>query len=408
MRLPRMAGEGIQALGINKLRTFFMMAGTIVGVAALVVILAIGKGTEKKIKKRLQVFGPKAMMLIAGGGKDMPPPDMTVTTLTLEDAEAIRNQIDGLEIVSPMAWRFQVSAKHEANQYQAVVWGVEPSWHKAWKWHAAEGDEISDDDVATAERVCVIGRTIQKELFGNADPIGQRIYINKVALTVKGVLEKRGTSPMGGDFDNKVILPISTAMRRVMNVDYVGAIRIITKNPDQMAQQADEIRKLIHVRHGISEAEEDDFRIITAKIIARLARGTSGTLSMLLMALATLSLIVGGIVMMNILLISVAERTNEIGVRRAVGATRNDIFVQFLTEALAVTLLGVVLGSLLGVGASTLWLGIPMFRAIFSDVSLSFVVGLVLALLVALLVGTISGVLPARRAAKLRPVEALR
>jgi len=404
-----MAGEGIQALGINKLRTFFMMAGTIVGVAALVVILAIGKGTEKKIKKRLQVFGPKAMMLIAGGGKDLPPPDMTVTTLTLDDAEAIRNEIDGLETVSPMAWRFQVSAKHEANQYQAIVWGVEPSWHKAWKWHAAEGDEINDVDVAgEGQKVCVIGRTIQKELFGDADPIGQWIYINKVRLEVKGVLEKRGTSPMGGDFDNKVILPITTAMRRVMNVDYVGAIRIITKNPDEMTQQAKDIRKLIHVRHGINEAEEDDFRIITAKIIARLARGTSGTLSMLLMALATLSLIVGGIVMMNILLISVAERTNEIGVRRAVGATRNDIFVQFLTEALVVTLLGLILGSLLGVGASALWLGMPMFRAILSGISLSFVVGLVLALLLALFIGTISGVLPARRAAKLHPVEALR
>ena len=157
---------------------------------------------------------------------------------------------------------------------------------------------------------------------------------------MKGVLESRGTSPMGGDFDNRVIIPITTAMRRVMNVDYVGAIRIITQDPARMSQQAEEIRELIHERHHITPPEEDDFRIITAEIIAELARGTSGTLSMLLIALAALSLIVGGVVLMNILLISVAERTQEIGLRRAVGATRRDIFVQFLTESLAVTVSG--------------------------------------------------------------------
>ena len=402
MRVPRMAAAGIQALGINKLRTFFMMAGTIVGVAALVVIMAIGKGTEKKVMKRVGVFGPKAMMLIAGGGKDLPPPDMTVSTLTLEDAEAVRDQIDGLDIVSPMAWRFRVNAKHETNQYQAVVWGVEPSWHEAWKWHATEGEGITDDDVATAERICVIGQTIRKELFDGRDPIGQRIYINNVALTVKGVLEERGTSPMGNDFDNKVVLPITTAMRRVMNVDYVGAIRIITRHPGRMSQQAKEIRKLIHERHRISRSEEDDFRIITAEIIAGLARGTSGTLSMLLIALAALSLVVGGVVLMNILLISVAERTQEIGLRRAVGATQWDIFVQFLTESLAVTVLGMVVGSLIGLGVSV---ALPRFTPLIAIPSWE---PFVLAVAFALLVGTFFGVQPARRAAKLHPVEALR
>ncbi len=402
MRLPRMAGEGIQALGINKLRTFFMMAGTIVGVAALVVIMAIGKGTEGKIKKRMKNFGPRAMMLIAGGGKDMPPPDMTVTTLTLEDAEAIRNQIDGLQIVSPMAWRFQMNVTREANQHQAVVWGVEPTWHKAWDWHVVTGDGIADEDVATMARVCVIGETVRRELFGQGDPIGERLYINKVALTVKGVLESRGTSPMGGDFDGRVIIPITTAMRRVMNVDYVGAIRIITKDTSLMSRQAQQIRDLIHQRHHITPPEEDDFRIITAEIIAEMVRGTAGTLSMLLIALAALSLIVGGVVLMNILLISVAERTQEIGLRRAVGATQRDIFAQFLTESLAVTLLGMVLGSLIGLGVSR---ALPLFTPIMAKPSL---LPFILALVFALLVGTFFGVLPARRAAKLHPVEALR
>ena len=404
MRLSRITGEGIKALGINKLRTFLMMAGTIVGVAALVVIMAIGKGTEKKIMKRVNNFGPRAMMLIAGGGKDMPPPDMTVSTLTLEDAEAVRNQIDGLEIVSPMAWRFQMNAKREANpnQYQAIVWGVEPSWHKAWNWEAVQGKGITDEDVVTMARVCVIGRTIQKELFGDDDPIGQRIHINNVALKVNGVLGRRGTSPMGGDFDNKVILPITTAMRRVMNVDYVGAVRVITQDPARMPQQAEAIRRLIHERHRINPSEEDDFRIVTAAAIAELARGTSRTLSMLLIALAALSLIVGGVVLMNILLISVAERTQEIGLRRGVGATRRDIFVQFLTESLAVTVLGMVLGSLTGLGVSAALLRLTPIMAVPSWESF------ILALAFALLVGTFFGVQPARRAARLHPVEALR
>jgi len=404
MRLSRIAGEGIRALGVNKLRTLLMMAGTVVGVAALVVIMAIGKGTEKKIMKRVRNFGPRAMMLIAGGGKDMPPPDMTVTTLTLEDAEAVRNEIEGLEIVSPQAWRFGMDLKRENNQIQAVVWGVEPQWHDAWNWYAAEGNGITADDVATMARVCIIGSAVKRDLFDNQNPIGKDLYCNKVRLTVNGVLEHRGVAGMGGvsEFDNRIIIPITTAMRRVMNVDYVGAIRIVTRDPGGMSDQAEAVRRLIHDRHGINPSEEDDFRIITAEIIAQLARGTSGTLSILLIALAALSLVVGGVVLMNILLISVAERMQEIGLRRAVGATRRDIFVQFLTESLAVTVIGMVLGSLAGLGVSV---ALPRLTPIIAIPSWE---PFILALTFALLVGTFFGVQPARRAARLHPVEALR
>ncbi len=404
MRTFRIAGEGFHSLGLNKLRTFFMMAGTIVGVAALVTIMAIGKGTERQVMKRVQNFGPRAMMLIAGGGKDMPPPDMTVTTLTLEDAEAIRREIKGVEIVTPQAWRFDMDLKHENNQTRAVVWGVEPEWHDAWNWPAVEGEGITADDVATMARVCVVGSAVQRDLFDGQDPLGKDLYCNKVRLTVKGVLEHRGVAGMGGvnEFDNRIIIPITTAMRRVMNVDYVGAIRIITKDAAMMPEQAKAIRKLIHDRHHIMPPEEDDFRIISPMAIAEMVRGTSGTISKLLIALAALSLLVGGVVLMNILLISVAERTGEIGLRRAVGATRRDIFTQFLTESLAVTLLGMVLGSLLGLGIAAL---LPRFTPIGAVASWE---PLALALAFALAVGTFFGVQPARRAARLRPVEALR
>jgi putative ABC transport system permease protein len=225
-----------------------------------------------------------------------------------------------------------------------------------------------------------------------------------VRLTVKGVLEHRGVAGSGGgsEFDNRIIIPITTAMRRVMNVDHVGAIRIISQDAALMPKQAAEIQRLIHQRHRITPPQEDDFRIITPMSIAEMVRGTAGTLSMLLIALAGLSLLVGGVVLMNILLISVAERTGEIGLRRALGATRRDIFVQFLTESLAVTILGMLLGSLIGLGVSLL---LPRYTPIAAIPSWE---PLGLALVFALLVGTFFGVQPARRAARLRPVEALR
>lgn len=403
MRVMRIAGEGINSLATNKLRTFFMMAGTLVGIAALTVIMAIGKGTEKKVMKRVENFGPRAMMLIAGGGRALPPPDTSITTLTLEDAQAIRDEIPNLEVVTPQAWQFDVNLKHEANQIQAVVWGVEPQWHEAWEWHVAKGDGITDEDVATMNRTCVIGSSVQRDLFGGEDPIGKSLYINKVSLTVKGVLEHRGTSGgAGGDFDSRVIIPITTAMRRVMNVDHVGAIRIVTQDASLMEQQAAQIEDLLRRRHHITPDVEDDFRIITPTIIAAMVRGTSRTLSLLLMALAGLSLLVGGVVLMNILLISVAERTKEIGLRRAVGATRGDIFAQFLTESLSVTLLGMLLGSALGVAVSVAIGRLTPMPAVVSWEPFA------LAIAFALLVGTFFGVQPARRAARLRPVEALR
>ncbi len=404
MRVLRIANEGAQSLTANKVRTFFMMAGTIVGIAALMVIMAIGKGTEAKVMKRVQNWGPRAMMLIAGGGKDLPPPDMNTTTLRLEDAQAIREQIVGVEIVTPQAWRFDMDLKHGTNQIQAVVWGIEPDWHAAWKWYAAEGDDITSDDVATMARVCVIGSSVKRDLFGGADPVGQTLYVNKVALMVKGVLQHKGTGGMGGvaDFDNRIVVPITTAMRRIMNVDYVGAIRIVSKDADLMPDQIKAIRALIHQRHHITPPEEDDFRIVTPTILARIVRGTSRILSLLLGSLAGLSLLVGGVVLMNILLISVAERAKEIGLRRAVGATRRDVFLQFLTESLAVTLLGMLLGAALGWGVSLVLSKVSLMPMVISWEPFA------LAAAFALLVGTVFGVQPARRAARLSPVEALR
>jgi putative ABC transport system permease protein len=402
MRLTRITKEGVKALGANKQRTFFMMAGTIIGIAALIVIMAIGKGTEQKVMKRVNNFGVRAIMVTAGGGKGFSPPQEGVTTMKLEDVDAVRSQIQGAEIVSPGALERGMAIKAGAAQIQATVFAVEPDWHDAWDWYVKDGDPIMEEDMATMARVCLLGATVRRDLFGEADPIGEYIQIGNVRFLVKGLLEAKGTSPDGRDMDNRVYIPFTTGLRRLFNRDYVSFIRVKVKDPKQIVAIGEQIRKLLHERHHITPPEEDDFAIVTAADVAAEARGISGTFSILLAALAGLSLIVGGIVLMNILLISVAERTKEIGLRRAMGAMRGDIFTQFLTESLSITLLGMLLGIALGWGASVLT-GIILKMPIIISWE-----PFVLAVAFSLVVGLFFGIQPARRAARLNPVESLR
>jgi putative ABC transport system permease protein len=402
MNTLRIAQEGARALSANKLRTFFMMAGTIVGIAALTVIMAVGKGTEKKVMKRVNNFGIRAIMVTAGGGKGMAPPQEQTTTLRLEDFEAIRNHIKGVEVISPALMKRGASIKAGASQTQATVFAVGPEWYDAWDWYVHDGEPISAEDTSTMGRVCNLGTSLSRTLFGDASPVGEYIQIGNTRFLVKGVLEGKGTSPMGTDFDNRVLIPLTTGMRRLLNVDHISYVRVKVKDPKDLIGIGEEIRGILHERHHIMPPQEDDFAIVTAAEVAKMARGISGTLTYLLSALAGLSLLVGGIVLMNILLISVGERTKEIGLRRAVGARRRDIFMQFLMESLAVTLIGMVLGSALGWAASVILARVTQFPVVISWEPFA------LALAFALVVGVFFGVQPARRAARLHPVEALK
>jgi putative ABC transport system permease protein len=402
MRLLHITGEGIQALAAHKLRTFFMMAGTILGIASLTVIMAVGKGTEKKVMKRVNAFGTKAIMVTAGGGKGFAPPQAGVTTLRMEDAEAIRNQIPEIEIVSPFTIKPGMSVKAGTSQIQVMVMAVEPDWHDAFEWYTQEGDQISAEDMATMARVCLLGTIAARELFGDTNPIGETIQIGNARFKVKGILETRGMSPQGTSFDERIIIPFTTGMRRVFNQDYITNIRLKVKDPLRIVTLTDQVRQLLHQRHHITPPQEDDFALFSAADVAQMARGISGTLTKLLAALAGLSLLVGGVVLMNILLISVGERVKEIGLRRALGATRGDIFIQFLTESLSVTLFGMVLGSGLGWIISGVLARTTQFPVVVSWEPFA------LALAFALVVGIFFGVQPARRAARLHPVDALR
>ena len=402
MRVYRIAKEGAESLLAHKLRAFFMMAGTIVGIAALVVIMAVGKGAEKNVMKRVNGFGTRAIMITAGGGKGFSPPQEGVTTLTLEDADAIRNQIAGIEVTAPFALKRGVPCKSEDAQVQTSVMAIEPEWHIAWDWYAKDGEGISAEDVATLARVCLLGTTLKRELFGDQDAIGQYVQINNNRFQVKGILQTRGTSPIGGDFDDRAAIPLTTGLRRLYNQDYITNIRVKVTDAAQIVRISREIRALLHERHHITPPAEDDFAIMSAAEVAKTARGISGTLTTLLSVLAALSLIVGGVVLMNILLISVGERKREIGLRRAFGAARKDILAQFLTESLIVTLSGMVAGSIVG------WtIGFVLSHSTKLPIVISWE-PFALAVGFACVVGIFFGVQPARRAANLHPVDALR
>jgi len=402
MSIPRIAAEGIRALAAHKLRTFFMMAGTIAGIGSLVVIMAIGKGTEQDVMKRVNSFGTRLIKINAGGGRGYTKPQAGVVTLKLEDAQAIRDALKGWDIVTCVAQKHGIAMKAGGRECQADVFAVDSDWHEAMPWPAKEGDGIAPEDMATLAHVAVLGTRLAKTLFPDESPVGSDIQINNIRFKIKGLLEHHDVSPGGDDENNRAVIPLTTGLRRVFNQNHLTYIRVRMKDAADVPRAAEEVRQLMHAQHHITPPEQDDFSVVTSAEVAEAARGISGTLNALLVALAGLALAVGGVVMMNILLVSVSERTREIGLRRAVGACRRAIFLQFLTEALAVTLVGTAIGVALGWGVSVL---LPHVTSIKTVVSWE---PLALAIVFALAVGLVFGVQPARRAARLHPVDALR
>ena len=401
MRITRIARQGAQSMGTHKLRTFFMMLGTLIGVAALVVVMAAGAGAKANVMSRVAGFGSGALMVNAGGGRGHSMPQEGVVTLTLQDADAIRARVRGVEIVGSQAVKRGASLKAGSAQTYGSVIGVEPSWHAAWDWPVERGRAIGEDDMLTMARVCAIGATIERDLFGGLDPIGQTLQLDNVRCQVVGVLAVRGTSPMGGDMDNRVVIPLTTALRRVFNQEHLTSIRVKLSDPRQTEATANEIRAMLHERHHITPPAEDDFAVVSEADVTKAVSGIQVTLTRLLTALAGLSLLVGGIVLMNILLLSVNQRRKEIGLRRALGARERDVFHQFLAESLAITLLGMLLGTALG-WAVALGLG----TTIGMPVALTWA-PVALGAAAALAVGLGFGIQPARRAARLDPIKAL-
>lgn len=404
MKTGRLIKESFKQLGKNKLRSFLMMIGIVIGIIALTLVVSAGLGAQKRIMERVQKFGLDSLMIFSGGGRQMGRPvgDEAVANLKLDDAEALRLEVGEIQELAPFNRRGQAEVLFQDKNTTAAIFGVTPEWAPVWDWTAREGEFISYEDMDRLSRVAVIGKTVREELFGDINPIGEFIQAGNVQLEIKGIMETKGTSPGGGDMDNRVYVPLSTYMRRVANVDYLAGIKVRLKSHKDIDKAAEEITSILRERHRIAPGMPDDFTVRKPDEVKEMAESVAGTFNILLIIIAGISLVAGGVVVSNIMLMSISERTKEIGLRKAVGAQRKHILYQFLLESTAVTLTGGVLGILLGVAGSSI-----MARLTGMPVSVSWEIA-VIGVICSSLVGIIAGLQPARRASAMQPVESLR
>jgi putative ABC transport system permease protein len=403
MKTERTIKESLKGLGRNKTRTFLMMLGIIIGIATLTIIVSAILGAKSKVMEKVAKFGFDQIAIFAGAGKVIGvAQDAPTITLRTDDGEAILAEVKNVKGLAPSFQAQAIPVKSANGNTDSTIFAVTPSWAEVWDTPAVAGEFITDEDLTSLARVAVIGQTVVKELFGSEDPVGKQIHIREVPFIVKGVLQAKGTSPGGQDMDSRTVIPLTTGLKRLFNKDYITQIRVKLRDPGQMTKTVGEIKHLLRERHKLQTGVMDDFTITTPTQVTEVATQVSTALSLFLIVISGISLIVGGIVVGNIMLISVGERKQEIGLRRALGARKKDILTQFLFESVAVTVFGGLVGVLFGLASGK-------FLSLFTK--LSMVVSwepFVLAFVFSGLVGVLAGISPARRAASLDPVEALR
>ena len=401
-----MLSEAWHAMSANRLRTFLTMLGMVIGVGAVVLMMAIGEGAQQSIKRSIDSMGSNLFVILSGSSSSSGSRSASgsSSTLNMNDATAI-GDLDDINAFAPISVG-NAQIIYAGNNSNSAIVGTTPSYFSIRRWDVESGELFSDSDIRSANRVALVGKTVVENLFGDEiDPIGKTIRIKKSPFLVVGVLEGKGQSFDGRDQDDTVIVPITTAQRKLFGNQIPGSVRMImaqAKSEKYMGVAEEAISDLVRQRHNIRENAESDFSIRNLTAMAKTASDTAKTMSMLLGAIASISLLVGGIGIMNIMLVSVTERTREIGIRMAIGAREKDILLQFLLEACVISIVGCVIGVALGLGGALL-----VKKMVGAEILISMQ-SIVLAFSVAASVGVFFGYYPASKAAKLHPIEALR
>lgn len=385
----------------NKMRSILTMLGIIIGVAAVITLVSIGNGVKQDIQNSISSLGSNLLMVMPGAPRTpgVRPTAGSMKSLKVADYEAIA-KLDGVKAVSPMTNGAYVVIYQNKN-WTTSVSGVNANYLDVNNWTMKSGRFLSNKNIQNRERVAVVGKTVAKNLFGDEDPVGAEIRVKNIPFRVIGVLNSKGSGAMGNDQDDMVIIPYTTAMERVDGIDYLRMLYVVAKDENGIDRLQSDIENLLRVRHGIKDTNLDDFNIQNMNSIMETMEETTGTLTLFLGAVAAISLVVGGIGIMNIMLVSVTERTREIGIRKALGATYFVIVTQFLIEAVVISLMGGLIGIALGIGASKL---ISLASGMSTVISVPTIV---LSFAFSMAIGLVFGIYPARKAAKLNPIDAL-
>jgi putative ABC transport system permease protein len=401
-RLFRIISQSLKAVKAFKLRTLFCLLSVSLGIASISVIVAATEGAYKKALEIVDRFGPDAI-LVFGGGEEARATGERMKTITLDDIEAARQAFFSAYIVVPMTAMRDVTVSYRDKKYQTLIVGSTSDYSRVWTWPVVQGSDFTDEDVKGLRNVGLIGQFLARELFGEVDPVGKNVLVRRIPVQIVGVLSERGTTPSGDRLDDRIIIPITTLMRKLQNeTTYVSALRIRFYDQKNLNAYVEEVRSFLRERHKIPQGEPDDFTIISPKEIIKFLVALTGSLVIFLGVTGVISLVIAGFVLANLFLLSVRERTREIGIRRAAGAKKKDILLQFLGESVVITTLGGIIGLALALLSSKLLMYIAQFPIYFSWKA--FAVGILLSWIV----GIGFGLQPANRAANLKPIEAIR